>query len=94
MKILYDKFNSEIFQMQMGNIVDYPQELGTALLQQTVDRALDEGYGHLNVKVPVNYKRGGNVFLKFGFELVDTQLMYCLSNIIFLGGYRKQAVPI
>ena len=92
MKIAYDEFNSEVFGMQMGNIVDYLSPLSKENVRGIVKNAKDVGYRHLNVKVPTEDKITTNSFLNFGFNLVDTQLMYCLKTN--RGGYKRQHIFI
>ena len=75
MKLVTDKFNSEIFGIKMGNIID---SIGNSedTIRDLITVAKNDGYQHLNVKVPITDKKLTNQFLRLGFNLVDTQVMY------------------
>ena len=89
MKIAIDKFNSDIFQMKMGNITDIPSDVKIGELKNYINEAAAQGYKHLNVKIPTDRKTTTNLFLENGFELVDTQLMYSIP-VENRGGYWIQ----
>ena len=80
MKVVTDTFNSDIFGMKMGNIIDIPSHCTASDIHQLIEKARREQYKHLNVKVNVSDKVHTNMFLAKGFELVDTQLMYCIDT--------------
>lgn len=90
MKLITDNFNSEIFGIKMGNIID-PID-NSENIENLIDFARLHGYQHLNVKVPIHEKVMTNNFLRFGFDLVDTQVMYKINvlNINLGGGYRAK----
>ena len=80
MRIIKDKFNSDVFGIKMGNIVDVDLQYTNEDIQQLIDKAHKAQYKHLSVKIDSNDKTTTNMFLLKGFELVDTQLMYCINN--------------
>ena len=94
MKIVLDEFNSDIFGIKMGNIVEILSDEQIEDVNSLVEDALKQGYNHLNVKMAVSDKRTTNIFLGQGFELVDTQLMYSIPTKFAGGGtgYRHNFV--
>lgn len=80
MRIELDKFNSDIFGLMMGNIVDVSDLKSEEELSGIISDAKENGYQHLNVKVAVGEKGMTNMFLKNGFILVDTQVTYQINT--------------
>lgn len=80
MNIVTDIFNSEIFHLKMGNIVDLDCDITEKDVLKLIKSGRTEQYQHLNVKIPSSRKQTLNIFSRNGFDLVDTQLMYCLRN--------------
>lgn len=85
MKLSKDEFNTEMFQMKMGNLVleDSSQggaaasaEAVTAEIAACVEEAKKEGYRHLTVRVPGRDKERVNAFLRQQFYLADTLVEY------------------
>lgn len=76
-KIVEDKFNTEIFQFKMGNLIFEDME-------KVTDRELDcienqagkEGYSHLTMRVPSINKKLLNIALKKGYFFADTLIEY------------------
>lgn len=67
-----DKFNSEIFRMNMGNlIIDDLSEINSILIQ-----AKKQGYDHLSAKINTNDLITCNLLLQKGFKIVDTLVSY------------------
>lgn len=77
MKIVTDKFNSEIFNLSMGN-VEYPKDNGFTPedMDRVLAEALDRKYEHLTVKIPSKDKESLNIALRRGFAFVDTLVEY------------------
>lgn len=93
MRVMTDKFNSDIFGIKMGNIIDVSLCCTSEDVRQLIEQATLEQYKHLNVKVNSKDKVSTNAFLQNGFELVDTQLMYCIrTNDYLVNGTRGEKV--
>lgn len=92
MRIEFDKFNSDIFGIMMGNIVEIPDLIGDKDVDDIIYIAKEKGYQHLNIKIPIVSKKTTNILLQNGFRLVDTQLMYRLSPKLIGGGYSLDDV--
>lgn len=98
MRIEVDKFNSNIFGLKMGNVVDCAETIKAEDVRDMILSAKSNGFQHLNAKVSADKKEAVNIMLQNGFKLVDTQLMYQIDvkiseeywpdNIIFRS-YRK-----
>ncbi len=77
MKLIKDEFNSDIFQIKMGNVVleeeEKPQEEEIKALRR---EAAKEEYRHLTVKIPSPEKHIVNMLLQEGFYLADTLVEY------------------
>lgn len=82
MKVIKDIFNSEIFNIQMGNVV----EVDSSSVCELVNKALEDNFDHLTVKIPTSEKKIVNEFLKSGFIITDTLVEY-----VFLFG--KSELP-
>ncbi len=76
MKILLDEYNSKIFNLRMGNIVDYDHCIDALSFNSIIDNS---SFNHLSIKINTNNKEIANLFLKNGFYLVDTQITYKLK---------------
>lgn len=79
MKILIDKFNSEIFGMKMGIIAESDSKVSMEEIEAITDQGKCDGYEHLSIKIPTIYKDVLNRFLTKGYSLVDTQIMYQIN---------------
>lgn len=82
MDIYLDTFNSKIFNIKMGNIVGISPDANE--LKSLISLSKKQGYDHLSVKIPTQNKEITNIFLKEDFDLVDTQLLYCIPTNNFL----------
>lgn len=80
MKIVEDKFNSDIFGIKMGNVIDIDLCCTREDVHRLIKKANSARYMHLNAKVNSKNKISTNAFLAKGFELVDTQLMYSINT--------------
>lgn len=72
MKLVYDEFNSSIFNLEMANIIldrIEPTEDVKDFIKNSI-------YEHLSVKIDTEDKQSLNIFLINGFYLVDTQVTY------------------
>lgn len=77
MKIVKDNFNSEIFQMDMGNVLLEEGEVpGAEEIRRLEQQAKDAGFSHLTFKVPSTDKKTLNAVLSEGFALADTLIEY------------------
>lgn len=78
MKIVYDKFNSEMFQIKMGNVILSNDDLMSDNLDvfEIIKFGENEGYDHLAVKIPTPYKKLFNKFMSKGFFLTDLLAEY------------------
>ncbi len=77
MRIVKDQFNSEIFQMQMGNVLlEDGEETKKEDFAQLQNLAMTEGYSHMTLKVPSTDKDVLNLALKDGYILADTLIEY------------------
>ena len=92
MKIEFDKFNSDIFEMVMGNIVELSDLIKNEDVNNIICTAKEKGYQHLNIKVPTALKNTTNILLQNVFKLVDTQLRYQLSSKLIGGGYSPDNI--
>lgn len=97
MQIEFDKYNSEVFGIKMGNVRNINPHSTNKDIVQMINQAKCEQYRHLNIKIDPNHKMLINLLLANNFKLVDTQLMfridtnkYC-KNIINTGsfGFRE-----
>ncbi|MCR2046975.1 GNAT family N-acetyltransferase [Acetatifactor muris] len=77
MNIIIDKFNSEIFNLKMGN-VDYSKDkkLTFEVMDGIQKEAVNEKFQHLTIKIPSNDKESFNIALQSGFIFVDTLIEY------------------
>lgn len=104
MKLVKDEFNSDIFQMKMGNVVlegDKPQEMDFKLLRE---KAAVEEFRHLTVKIPSYDKKMVNAFLKEEFYLADTLVEYVfelkkarlprIQHLCSLQDCRQEELPV
>lgn len=76
MKLELDKFNSEVFGIKMANIILDNQLIARKDVIHLIDKAKNEGFQHLSVKIDILEKELLNAFLPCGFNLVDTQITY------------------
>lgn len=76
MRLELDKFNSEVFDLKMANIIFEDQAITQNDVIQLVDKAKKDGFNHLSAKIDIMEKERLNAFLPCGFNLVDTQIMY------------------
>jgi len=77
MRVMKDKFNSEIFQMGMGNLtVDAGAVVTVQTLNMIEEEAKKQGLSHITVKIPSSDKQNLNVILQNGFNLTDTLIEY------------------
>ena len=78
MRVIKDEYNSAIFRIQMGNVLleekEYTQ--GNLDVSNIIRLARENSFDHLSVKVPTEYKKNFNSFLKQGFYLTDTLVRY------------------
>lgn len=72
MRVVKDIFNSDIFNIQMGNIIDIDSSNVSELLTDSIKN----NYKHLTVKVPTENKVVVNNFIKNGFSITDTLVEY------------------
>ena len=77
--ISFDYFNSEIFRMNMGNIIYKDSGFVRDDVTKVLKQAISEGYNHLSIKIPTADVSSVNSFLKDGFILVDTLVRYILD---------------
>lgn len=75
MKIVLDKYNSKIFGMKMGNILEFDFEKDVKHLNSHIKKT---DFNHLSIKIDTNSKETFNFFIKNNFYLVDTQVTYKL----------------
>ena len=80
MKIEKDEFNSKIFNLKMGNIVDANESLSLKEIDNIIQNAYENKYQHLSIKVPTNQKENLNNLIQKGFSLVDTQIMFLINT--------------
>ncbi len=78
MEINRDCFNSEIFNLSMGNIVlsEADHSLSDTDVINLKDKAKENGFEHLSVKICTSNKQCINPFFRQGFYLTDTLLEY------------------
>lgn len=98
MKINKDNFNSEIFQMKMGNVVDIDE----TDIQELLDTAKKDAYKHLTVKIATEKKEIANNFLQKGFAITDTLVEYifdfkkcklpCMEHKVIIRDFREQDI--
>ncbi len=84
MKIVIDEFNSNIFGIRMGNIIDIDELCTHESVRKVIEIAKETQFNHLSVKINSKEKNNTNVFLSEGFDLVDTQLMYYVNTNNFM----------
>lgn len=80
MRVELDKFNSDIFGLKMGNIIELSDLKSDEEVNAIISDAKENGYQHLNVKVAVEAKKITNLLINNKFKLVDTQLLYRLNT--------------
>lgn len=78
MTLSRDQFNSLIFEMSMANVIVEKKEYAKEDVKKILLKAQQEQYQFLCVKIDTSEKKTTNLFLKEGFDLVDTQVMYRL----------------
>lgn len=77
MVIKSDKFNSEIFGVNWGNIILSNNEvIDFGSIRNMEKAASSDGYNYLSIKIPTTEKRTVNSFLSSGYYLVDTLITY------------------
>ncbi len=78
MEIKLDKFNSEIFGIQMGNLLLSDDDLKgePPVVSDVIQSAKKAGFEHLSVKVPTPQKVFFNSLVRGGFFLTDTLLEF------------------
>lgn len=88
MKINFDEFNSEIFQMKMGNVILSEEDLSSGDLDvdDIINHGATMGFNHISVKIPTPYKTLFNKFASKGFFLTDL-----LSEYVFV--FDKCTLP-
>lgn len=79
MKLELDQFNSEIFGFNMGNVVEIDTNITLDSIDEVLFCAKKEGYKNLIAKVNTSDKSVLNCFIKKGFIIADTQIMYELK---------------
>ena len=79
MKIEKDVFNSGIFGINMGNIIEYSPEDSNKEISETIQKSCVEGYDHLAVKIAADNNRLVNCFLGEGFYIVDSQVTFVID---------------
>ena len=76
MKFELDKFNSEIFEIRMANILSDEESLSKDDVAGLIENGKTEGYDCLSIKLDTAEKKQLSSFLANGFELVDTLITY------------------
>lgn len=77
MQIIKDQFNSEIFQMKMGNLLlEDGEKIEKEAFLQLEEKAKEEGYAHVTLKVASTDKESLNIALREGYILADTLIEY------------------
>lgn len=77
MTIVKDQFNTEIFQMGMGNLLlEEGCALDARLIAQMEENAAAQGIAHVTAKVPAPDKDTLNTLLQNGYYLADTLTEY------------------
>lgn len=79
MRIEIDKFNSEIFQNKIGNILDIRDDTNYHEIEKIIKLSMDEQYNFLFTKINTNFQNVVNRFINKKFNLIDTQVTYCLK---------------
>lgn len=92
MKIEIDQFNSDIFHMRMGNVLGICGGTSDGSVVSLIKEAKELGFRHLNAKIETSDIKTVNSFIRNGFELVDTQLMYCLDSFLRWGVHQTQFI--
>ena len=78
MNLKRDIFNSDIFGIQMANIVCLDGIKNIDGVRSLIREAVSEGYDNLSVKIDTSEISLINSFLNSGFELVDTLITYAI----------------
>ncbi|MCI8483216.1 MAG: GNAT family N-acetyltransferase [Lachnospiraceae bacterium] len=76
MKLIKDAFNTEIFQMTMGNLILEKDTYSREEIKTWVKEAKQKGYQHLAIKILTEQKDLLNSLLQEQFYLVDTLIEY------------------
>lgn len=76
MRLQVDNFNSEIFGIKMGNIVNVCNDDFEKKLTSLLVEAKESEYSHLTIKIDSNEKGIFNTAVKHGFVLADTLVEY------------------
>lgn len=79
MRILYDNFGSEIFDIKIGNIVETHSLETTNDVYQILAEAKKDHYACLIVKIRTCNSLLKEVFQEYGFAEINTQITYKLS---------------
>lgn len=78
MHFVLDRFNTEIFGINMVNLIDFDADITDKDVKDILWAALEKKYDNVCVKVDTGEKYLTNLFLSNGFELVDTQVLYSI----------------
>lgn len=84
--IVMDEFNSNIFEINMGNIVIDKDFNNTISIDAVLDEATNKQIDHLSIKIDANNLKLCNIFLNKGFYIVDTLVSYRFD-------YEKNNIP-
>ena len=78
MTIDHDRFNSDIFNIRMGNVrLDADKLVAqNSAARDVIEQARSERFDHISVKVPTSHKTVVNCFVHNGFYLTDTLVEY------------------
>ena len=79
MYIENDEFNSEIFKKRVGRISDVKGKENNDDIEHIVKIALAKDYDFLFVKINTLFQNTANSLIKNGFNLISTQVTYCLK---------------
>lgn len=85
--IKQDIFNSEIFNIRMGNMeVDVSEEwkssapeVRSQAIAAGIERAKQDGYRHLTCRIDTAYKQTANALIQNGFQIADVLVTYCFD---------------
>lgn len=79
MQTKIDVFNSNIFGINMANIILHEKNVSSDSLIKLINGARNSNINSLSVKIDTGEKFLTNIFLDKGFLLVDTQIMFSIA---------------
>lgn len=103
MKLVLDRFNTEIFGIKMANIIGLDGTITNKEVEYILTVAAEKGYDNICVKIDTREKHLTNLFLYNRFALVDTQVMYSIPiyhsnfceekvNGYFIAKYQNECI--